>query len=151
MGECKHGWIPEGAICRDCKEADLRQQLQQAQVTIAAMRVALEEIHRKHLDKANYCSIAGSTQHICETALSPKSTAGAELLEKIEQLERDNKALRCCDNCEHMIWQQDDRGCKLTPQDEYGYYDYNFDCTPCDDSASFKDWQLAERLVSKGE
>jgi len=117
-------------------------ELQQAQATIAALRGALEEI--RNMDEIE---LMDESHMVADKALS--TTAGAELLEKIGQLERENKALRCCDNCEHMIWQHDDRGCKLTPQDEYGYYDYNFDCTPCDDSASFKDWQLAERLVSK--
>ncbi|MBP2638803.1 MAG: hypothetical protein H6Q72_4710 [Firmicutes bacterium] len=100
MVECKHGWIPEGAICRDCKEADLRQQLQQAQ------------------------------------ALS--DTAGAELLEKIGQLERKNKALRCCENCEYVRWLWGERECALDGKD----------AVECENN-NHNHWVIAERLVSK--
>jgi len=49
MGECKHGWIPEGSKCFYCESADLRQQLQQAEKTIADMLMStkpLEEYER---------------------------------------------------------------------------------------------------------
>jgi len=213
MAKCKHGWTPEGAICRDCREADLRQQLQQAQAelndaqawlydaemrnqhiyscmdnlegkykqaqatiaalqkkhseqetlvaiikkagndaidsgldsfakleqqeaTIAAMRLALEEYFRWR----NACRTSAThneliihiekVDRLSSKALST-TTAGAELLAKSEQLERENKALRCCGNCDRNI-------CRRETYRE------------CVDN-DLSHWQIARRLVSKGE
>jgi len=115
--KCEYGWgKPEEILfCgqwepnmenelmqRRQENATLRQQLQQAQATIAAMRG--------------------------QQALSDR--AGMELLEKIEQLERENKALRCCANCKEIVWK-----CKKI-----------IECTD-----NYRGWVIAERLVSKGD
>jgi len=119
MAECKHGWTPEGAICRDCREADLRQQLQQAQATIAAMRGAIQNL-QKYVEFNSYSFVGISIKpdgvnYNSRSALAAKSllnlyktiesdTAGAELLKKIVRLEQENQALRCCGNCQYGNW-----------------------------------------------
>jgi len=95
-------------------------ELQQAQATIAAMR--------ETLGKTLYLVIYGTRDRGVEDAAGKalSTTAGTELFKKIDKLERENKALRCCGNCGNITC--------IQPKSHV-----------CDD------WQLAERLVSKGE
>jgi len=104
--------------------------LEQQQATIATMRLALEKIQKETFLssctewKDGWNSGIIRAQLLVEQAL--QDTAGAELLEKIDKLERENKAMRNCANCNNN----------------------RVKCMKCDD---LNKWQIAERLVSKGE
>jgi len=137
MGECKHEWTPhKNAVikCRLCGANVLDliieqgKQLQQAQATIAAMRLAIETA-LINLGEANRYQRISEGEHpfwhvVRDLHQALSDTAGSELLEahqselkeaykiseglshqvdelnaEIEQLQRENKALRCCGNC----------------------------------------------------
>jgi len=118
--------------CMDNLEGKYRK----AQATIAAMRGALETTRNVLYDlspvgKVDMNVVAPIIKAIKQADKALSTTAGAELLEKIGQLERENKTMRSCDNCKEIVWK-----CKKI-----------IECTDNDR----KHWQLAERLVSKGE
>jgi len=135
MAECKHvntyaDWDKGTVICAECGADvmdELEQQIQQErdnvkrqQATIAAMRLAYEDIKANDYLTPEAADVFRAT------------TAGAELLDKIKRLERENKAMRCCGNCEH----DGSDGC---------IEDYVF----CDKDLS--GWELDEWLVKKDE
>ncbi|MBP2652610.1 MAG: hypothetical protein H6Q73_179 [Firmicutes bacterium] len=105
----------------------LRQQLRQEQADCAALRWVMSVYFKWHVPA--FVVKSATYRKVMEVLES--TTAGADLLAKIEQLERENKALRCCGNCQHCKW-------------VYGKARCNENC-----DVDRSGWQLAERLVSK--
>jgi len=138
------------ALCRETNKR-MYQQIKEKDATIAAIREGLELSHELFRlgemlgynssipdEMTDELSRAYEILEIVDKALS--DTAGAELLEKIDRLEMENKALRCCGNCQHSEYGYEGPECTL----------YHVAKGDCDDN-DLKHWQIAERLVNKGE
>jgi len=162
MGECKHEWEPHKNAFIKCKMCGANivdfiieqgKQIQQQEATIAAMRGAIHDLQKYiEFDPNSIFGISIKPDGVnlnSRAALAANSlinlyktiesdTAGAELLEKIDRLERENKAMRNCANCNHSEFGYEGPECKLDCRRSY----------ECEDN-DLKHWQIAERLVSK--
>jgi len=135
MAECKHKFQTTGTIlCKECgiDLVDyLNSQNEQYEATKAAMRGALE-VCRDSIDEYLEPEVVPAIDNALST------TAGEKLLEKIERLERENKTMRNCANCNHSEFGYEGPECKLDCRRSY----------ECEDN-DLKYWQIAERLVGK--
>ncbi|MBP2653330.1 MAG: hypothetical protein H6Q73_899 [Firmicutes bacterium] len=135
-------------LCGQCENNDsecpadieMKFQLKKAQADNAAIRGALGRAQSIMAFHAARCPLNipnnynGTEEHLAEYRavyrnlipdILQSDTAGADLLAKIDRLERENKALRCCGNCGNITC--------IKPKDYV-----------CDS------WEMAESLVSKG-
>jgi len=139
MGECKHEWyegiyynLPKHCSkCQESYEVYLEEQIQQAQATIAAMREGLTMMRKHVLMYGKQKSDTGMIYDTCRQLLE-STTAGAELLEKMERLEQDNMSLRCCGNCKEK---SNGQWCSNSLRHE------------CLKNNNHSHWVIAERLV----
>lgn len=123
---------------------DLKQQLQQAQADNAAMRNRVKQAfyittHNSKLSMKKTTEVHSWLREALES-----TTAGGELLAKMEQQDQTILAMRNCRNCEHSAFDSyyNELICSLVNVVGYKPFKKNLVCL----RNELKDWQLAERL-----